>query len=241
MRRGETWAVVPVKPFQLAKQRLASILDEGERIDLARVMLEDVLSTLDAGSDRITGVIVVTADEGASTMARRHGALVFSETGTIGLNAALTYVIKHLAQRTDTGVVVVPADLPHVAESDIDAMLDLIRYAPAVALVRANDGGTNLLACRPAAAIAPAFGPDSFNAHCMAATRSGITPTVRLAPHLQLDIDRPEDLVTFMARESSTRTHAHLSKRKIKQRLRGELNAANRRGSIERDRGWLWS
>ena len=170
-------------------------------------------------------------------MARRHGALVFSEPGRIGLNGALTYVIDHLARRPDTGVIVVPADLPHVSESDIDAMLDLIRHAPAVALVRANDGGTNLLACRPAAAIAPAFGPDSFNAHCMAATRSGITPTVRFAPHLQLDIDRPEDLVAFMARESSTRTHAYLSKRKIKQRLRDERNAMSRHGSSERGRG----
>jgi 2-phospho-L-lactate guanylyltransferase (CobY/MobA/RfbA family) len=71
----------------------------------------------------------------------------------------------------------------------------------------------------------------------MAATRSGITPTVRLAPHLQLDIDRPEDLVAFMARESSTRTHAHLAKRMNKQRLRDDLNAMSRHGSSERGRG----
>jgi 2-phospho-L-lactate guanylyltransferase len=239
MKGGETWAVVPVKPFQLAKQRLATVLDEGERIDLARVMLEDVLSALDACSDRITGVIVVTADEGASAIARRHDAIVFSESGAIGMNVALSLVVDHLARRSGTGMIVVPADLPHISPGDIEAMIDLIRRAPSVALVRANDGGTNLLACRPAAAIAPTFGPDSFNAHCVAATRSGITPTVRFAPHLQLDIDRPEDLVAFMARESSTRTHVHLLKRKIKQRLRGEPDATRRHGSSERGRGWL--
>ena len=241
MRSGETWAVVPVKPFHLAKQRLASVLEERDRIDLARVMLEDVLSTLDACSHRLAGVIVVTADEGASALARRHDAIVFGETGAIGLNVALTLVVDHLARRAGTGMIVVPADLPHVSSCDIEAMIDLVRRAPAVALVRANDGGTNLLACRPAAAIAPAFGPDSFNAHCQAATRSGITPTVRFAPHLQVDIDRPQDLVAFMAREHSTRTHEYLSKRRIRQRLRDELQATSGHGNSEYGCGWFSS
>ena len=128
-----------------------------------------------------------------------------------------------------------------LSSGDVEAMIDLVHRAPAVALVRANDGGTNVLACRPAAAIAPAFGPDSFNAHCQAATRSGITPTVRFAPHLQLDIDRPQDLVAFMARESSTRTHEYLSKRRIRQRLRDELQATSGHGNSERGHGWFWS
>ncbi len=238
MRSGETWAVVPVKPFRVAKQRLTAILDDDERMDLARAMLEDVLSALDACSQRLDGVIVVTADDEASTIARRHDAIVFGETGVMGMNTALTGVVDHLAARSG-GMVVVPADLPHVSPGDIDAMIDLISRSPAVALVRAHDGGTNLLACRPASAIAPAFGPDSFNAHCVAATRSGITPTVRFAPHLQFDIDRPEDLVAFMARVSTTRTYAHLSRLKVQHRLQNEAGSTSRRGSSERGRGSL--
>ena len=242
MRDAETWAVVPVKPFRLAKQRLVSVLNEGERTGLARVMLHDVLSALDACSRRrLAGVIVVTADEEASAIARQHDAFVFGETGATGMNVALTLVVDHLAPRPDTGMVVVPADLPHLSPGDIEAMIDLIRRAPSVALVRANDGGTNLLACRPAAAIAPAFGSDSFNAHCVAATRSGITPTVRFAPHLQLDIDRPEDLVAFMARVSTTRTYAHLSRLNIQQRLQTDVSATNRHGTSERGLGGLGS
>ena len=241
MSSGDTWAVVPVKPFRLAKQRLASILPERDRIALARVMLEDVLSALDACSNRLAGVIVVTADEDVSAMARRHDAVVFRETVAMGMNSALTRVVDHLSGRPDTGVVVVPADLPQVSPSDIEAMLDLIRYAPAVALVRANDGGTNLLACRPAAALAPAFGPDSFNAHCMAATRIGITPTVRLAPHLQFDIDRPDDLVNFIARVSATRTYAHLSTLNVQDWLEDDSRGPRRHGGSERGRQSFWS
>ena len=236
MKGGETWAVVPVKPFHLAKQRLATILDERDRAGLARVMLADVLSALDACSRRLAGVIVVTADQEASVIARQHDALIFSEAAAIGLNEALSRVVHHLTGRADTGMIVVPADLPHVSPGDISAMIDLVRCPPAIALVRANDGGTNLLACRPARAIAPAFGPDSFTTHCALAVRSGITPTVRFAPHLQLDIDRPDDLVAFVSLESATRTHGYLSKLNVRQRLRDHARSAGRLGSSERGR-----
>jgi 2-phospho-L-lactate guanylyltransferase len=236
MKGGETWAVVPVKPFHLAKQRLATILDERDRVGLARVMLADVLSALDACSHRLAGVIVVTADEEASVIARQHDALVFSEAAAIGLNEALGRVVHHLTGRADTGMIVVPADLPHVSPGDISAMIDLVRCPPAIALVRANDGGTNLLACRPVRAIAPAFGPDSFNTHCALAVRSGITPTVRFAPHLQLDVDRPDDLVAFVSLESATRTHRYLSKLNVRQRLRDQTRRTSRSGASDRGR-----
>ena len=48
MTGPDVWAVVLVKPFRLAKQRLAGVLDAGERSELARVMLEDVLTAVDA-------------------------------------------------------------------------------------------------------------------------------------------------------------------------------------------------
>ena len=179
MTGRDVWAVVLVKPFRLAKQRLAGVLDAGERSELARVMLEDVLTAVDA-CERLAGVIVVTADRAAAAVARRHKAIVLMETAAIGMNAAVARVVKYLTGSLDAGMVVVPADLPHVSPEDIEEMIDLIDHAPAIALVRSSDGGTNLLACRPSGVIAPSFGPDSFNAHCDAAECQGITPTVYL-------------------------------------------------------------
>jgi len=207
----ETWAVVLVKTFRLAKQRLATVLDESQRVHLAHSMLEDVLCALDACGEQLSGVIVVTADEDAAALARRYSAVVLMETAAVGLNEALARVIDHLAARREAGIIVVPADLPHLSPFEIEEAVDLISRIPAVALVRASDGGTNLLACRPAGVIKPRFGPDSFNAHCVAAARAGVTPTVLFAPRLGLDIDRPDDLVAFMSLGSATRTHAYLS------------------------------
>lgn len=218
MSSKDVWAVVLVKPFRLAKQRLANVLDAGERTELARVMLEDVLTAVDA-CESLAGVIVVTPDRAAAAVARRHQAIVLMETAAVGMNAAVARVVKYFTGRSDAGIVVVPADVPHVSPGDIDEMIALIEHAPAIALVRSNDGGTNLLACRPSGVIAPSFGPDSFNAHCAAALRKGITPTVCFAPHLSLDIDRREDLDAFVSRQSSTRTHAYLSKLNLQTRL----------------------
>ena len=218
MTGADVWAVVLVKPFRLAKQRLASVLDAGERTELARVMLEDVLTAVGACT-RLAGVIVVTADRAAAAVARRHEAIVLMETEATGMNAAVTRVINYLTGSSKAGIVVVPADLPLVSPEDLDAMIDLIQRAPAIALVRSNDGGTNLLACRPANVIEPSFGPASFTAHCAAAVRKTITPTVSFAPHLSLDIDRSDDLAVFVSLQPSTLTHDYLSRLNLPARL----------------------
>ena len=225
MTGSDVWAVVLVKPFRLAKQRLAGVLDAAERTELARVMLEDVLDAVE-GCERLAGVIVVTADRAAAAVARRHGAIVLMETAAVGMNAAVTRVVKYLTGRSDAGMVVVPADVPHVSPDDLAEMIAHIERAPAIALVRSNDGGTNLLACRPFSVIAPSFGPDSFNAHCIAAVRKGVTPTVCLAPHLSLDLDQSEDLEAFVSRQSSTRTHAYLSRLNIQARLATRVSSS---------------
>jgi 2-phospho-L-lactate guanylyltransferase len=209
---------VLVKPFHLAKQRLAAVLDASERHELAHVMLGDVLSSLDACREQLAGVMVVTSDREAMAVARRHEAVVLGETGATGVNAAITQATACLA-RHGAAMVVVPADLPHLPPTDLEALLDLIEADPAVALVRARDGGTNLLACRPCGVIVPSYGPDSFSAHCVAAFRQGITPTVRLAPRLALDLDRPEDLIEFLSLGSATRTHAYLSTLNLHERM----------------------
>lgn len=218
MSHRDAWAVVLVKPFRLAKQRLASVLDAGERSELARVMLEDVLTAAGACT-RLAGVIVVTADRAAAAVARRHQAVVFMESEAIGMNAAVIRVVTYLTSSPEVGIIVVPSDLPLISPDDIEQMIDLIERTPAIALVRSNDGGTNLIAGRPSSVIAPSFGPDSFNAHCAAAVRRGITPTVCFAPHLSLDIDRSDDLAAFVSLQSSTLTHDYLSRLNIPARL----------------------
>jgi 2-phospho-L-lactate guanylyltransferase len=212
MKRASVRAIVPVKPFHLAKRRLAPILGGAERARLARLMFEDVLDVLTASRGMLAGVVVLTADVGAAEIARCRGAVVIAEGAPSGLSAAIEQAIGCLSAAPGDGMFVVPADLPHLTAAAIEQIVRQLDVPEAVALVPAlEDGGTNLLACRPAGVMHPHFGPQSFARHVEAARRAGITPTILEMSDLGRDIDRPADLETFMSLDTATRTHAFLS------------------------------
>jgi len=214
------WAIVPVKRFVTAKSRLASVLAPAERAELARLMFEDVLDALALCNEYLAGQIVVTSDDCAAALASSRGAVVVSDTADNGINAAVRLAIHHIDRSHENGVLVVPSDIPQLSLDGIAKAVDAIAAPRRLAVVPATeDGGTNLLACRPANAALLYFGPRSFDRHWRAAIRAGITPYVLDIPELGLDIDRPENLRAFLSLRSQTRTHAFLSAIHIAKRL----------------------
>lgn len=221
MNAPSIWAVVPVKSFALAKRRLVPVLRADERAEFARLMLEDVLKVLTACTV-LSGIIVVTRDDTARAIARSKRAVVLGEE-VFGVNAAVAKAIEFLSRRGNAAMIVVPSDIPLLPMSVIEQLAGRLSQPRAVALVPATrDGGTNLLACSPADAIGPNFGPDSFRRHCGTARSAGIMPTVLASEQAGLDIDRPEDLAAFLAVESATRSHAFLARLDIKARLQSD-------------------
>ena len=205
-------AIVPVKRFSTAKSRLATVLNAIERAELAQLMFEDVLDALELCKEFLAGVIVVTSDESAAALARSRGAMVVSDAADNGINAAVRLAIHRIDRSGDDGVIIVPSDIPQLSLDGIFKAVTAISAPRTLAVVPATeDGGTNLLACRPADVVPLRFGPHSFDRHCSAALRAGITPHVLAIPELGLDIDRPENLRAFLSLKSQTRTHAFLS------------------------------
>jgi FO synthase len=208
---SDIWAIVPVKPFAVAKRRLSSILSAAERARLARLMLEDVLDALGRCEPHLAGVIVVTADPDAAALAERHNAKVVSDEGRGGINAAIRLGLDCVPSNASAGALVVPSDIPHLSPDAVAQAVDAIRDFGSVCLVRAtDDSGTNLLACRPANALPLCFGPRSFDKHCDAALKKGLTLRVLANGALGLDIDRAEDLDVYLSLNSKTRTLAYL-------------------------------
>ena len=209
--KTKLWAIVPVKRFAIAKSRLASVLNAVERAELARLMFEDVLDALALCKEFIAGVIVVTSDEGAAGLARRHGAMTVFDGAVNDINVAVALAIHSIDRSHDDGVIIVPSDIPQLSVDDILKAAAAISTPQTIAVVSATeDGGTNLLACRPADAVPLRFGPHSCDQHCRAARLAGITPHLLAAPDLGLDIDRPDNLRAFLSLNSKTRTHAFL-------------------------------
>ena len=216
-------AVLPVKDFGHAKQRLAGFLSAVECRLLAEAMAEDVLETLSQVSE-LSEIIVVTRDERAFELAARHGARVLAEPSNDGQSAAVERAAAALGRAGVESLLQVPGDVPGASADEIAAVLAAHGRAsdgaPAVTLVPSYDRrGTNCVLCSPPDALPFAFGHDSFGPHCEAARAQGIAPRIIALPGLGLDIDTPDDLRAFVARPAAGRTLDYLRESGIAERL----------------------
>jgi 2-phospho-L-lactate/phosphoenolpyruvate guanylyltransferase len=210
--------VIPVKPFDLAKQRLSGILEPSERSALARTMLIDVLNVV-ASAVAPSDVIVVTSCAEAAGIAKRSRMQVLPEPSSSDLNAAVEAAARHMMVQNAGGFLMLPADVPEITTAAIhQAFAALHRNFSVVLAPATGDGGTNLLACRPPHAIRPQFGIGSFAKHLAAGERAGLACHVLDSSELGRDIDSPDDLVRFLDRRTSTLTDRLL--RDLRQDLR---------------------
>ena len=218
-RSRSLWAVVPVKDLGEAKQRLSPVLHDEERRVLFHAMLEDVLAAL-CGVAGLAGILVVTRDEDARALAARHGARVLLEPENRGHTHASTLGARRLAEEGVAGMLQLPADLPLLTPADVGAVLATHGEAPAVTLAPSRDErGSNAVACSPPDLLPLGFGDDSFVPHLARARGLGVEPAVVRRRGLALDVDRPEDLLDFLASPSPTRTYAYLRDAGIAARL----------------------
>jgi 2-phospho-L-lactate guanylyltransferase len=228
MAASRIWAVVPVKQFPAAKIRLAPVLNLDERTKLARVMFEDVLDVLVECEDILADALVVTSDPEAVALARHRGASLVLDKADRGINAAISHAVRRIDAPLD-GLMVVPTDIPHVTRRAFADAAKMIEIAPSLAIAAAaDDGGTNLFACRPMGAIAPQFGPLSFDRHHRAALQANVAVEILSLPELSLDLDRPENLRTFLTLGSSTRAHEFLSSIRVLERIKQDDGMARR-------------
>ena len=92
---AEIWTIIPVKETRDAKQRLAPVLSAALRQALALAMLEDVLDAV-AGVAGLGGVILVTVDPQAKTLARRYGLEVLGDGAQEGHTGAVNAGVRRL-------------------------------------------------------------------------------------------------------------------------------------------------
>jgi 2-phospho-L-lactate/phosphoenolpyruvate guanylyltransferase len=187
------WAIVPVKPLRRGKSRLAGTLNEDERTKLNRSLLQHTLETL-SGLKEVDGVLVVSRDPNALTIARNHGARTVQEDGQPGLNTALKRATIVAQVYSTRGVLVLPADLPLITREDILTLIKRATEPPVVVIAPDRHGkGTNALLISPPGLIEYDFGENSFQRHCELIKKAGARLEVVNLPSLALDLDVPED------------------------------------------------
>jgi 2-phospho-L-lactate guanylyltransferase len=191
-----TLAILPMKRFGAAKQRLSAGVDADSRSALARAMFADVLAAL-RSVDGLDGLAVVTADPTAAAAARRAGAVVLPDTAQAGQSTAASVGISYALSAGFERVLLVPGDTPLLDPAEVAGLLEVRR---SVAIVPDRHGtGTNALMLSPPDAIAPSFGPGSLERHVAAASAAGTPAAVEEVPSLVLDVDTGDDLSALTA------------------------------------------
>ena len=211
-----TVAVLPVKSFGRAKQRLEAAVGQPERAGLAAAMLGDVLAALGAVPG-LDGVIVVTAEPRAAEAGRAAGALVIGDPAEAGQSAAAVLGIEAALARKAERVLLVPGDCPALDPAEVAGLLDGFPAADVLIVPDRHGQGTNALRLAPPGVLAPAFGPGSFARHAARAAAAGASVRVAPAPSLELDVDTPDDLVALRAAlaalpDAAPRTRAALAR-----------------------------
>jgi 2-phospho-L-lactate/phosphoenolpyruvate guanylyltransferase len=188
------WAIIPVKPFNRSKSRLAGVLSAKQRELLSRQMLEQTLQTLKQ-VEEITGILVISRDTAALALARHYEAQTVQESGTPELNEALTRATQVVVATWNArSVLVLASDMPLLRAQDIR---EVVALSDTIGVVLASDrrhDGTNALLVRPPSLIPYRYGEGSFQRHINEARQIGIEPRVYESPTLALDIDVPVDL-----------------------------------------------
>ena len=189
-----TFAILPVKRFNAAKQRLGIDLAAGTRRALAESMLTDVLMAL-RRTQAIDEVLLVTSEPAADAIGRGYGARVIEDARDDGQSAAAMIGVGYALEAGATRVLLVPGDCPALDPAELTALLAAPVVGRGVTLVADRHGtGTNALVLAPPDVIEPEFGEDSRARHEAAAAAAGIPCTVDQIPTLALDVDTLDDL-----------------------------------------------
>jgi 2-phospho-L-lactate/phosphoenolpyruvate guanylyltransferase len=189
-------AVLPVKRFDAAKQRLAGGIDEERRRELAGAMVADVLEAI--GEARaIDRVIVVTGEPLAQELAAETGAEVVPDPEDAGHVEAAQAGIARAEVEGAERVVLLAGDCPLLDPRELDRLLTGVPGTYVGIVPDRHGTGTNALLLSPPGAIVPSFGEGSRERHVEAARQAGIPFGVEELPSIALDLDTPADVIAL--------------------------------------------
>ncbi len=192
-------AVLPLRGWDVSKQRLAGALSAARLARLAQAMAEDVLDAL-RGCACIGEMIVVSDDPAVAAVAGRYGAQTWPDAGS--LNAAAATAARRLARAGAREMLIVHGDLPLLCARELSALVRVHRrerHALTVAPDRFCQG-SNVLLISPPDAMSFHYGAGSCRRHLAAARESGRAAGTLFLPGCALDIDTAADLALLRQR-----------------------------------------
>ena len=197
--------LVPVKNLDGAKKRLAAILDQPARTELAQAMLLDVLETLAKWALR-PEVGIVTSDPFALQLADQFHFTVIADDANRGETDAIETATRFCESHGVDSTLVIPGDIPLLQSWELETIIAAAPAQGSVLVPAADARGTNAIWRRPPGLFPARFGNDSFKPHHAAAQATGKPCIVIPLPGIALAVDNPADLHTLATAPGETRT-----------------------------------
>jgi 2-phospho-L-lactate guanylyltransferase len=196
-----TAAILPVKHFSRAKQRLGATVSDPLRLELAQAMVGDVLTAL-RDCSAIDRTIVVTREPTVARAAAYIGAIVLDDTAEDNQSAAVALGLQRAGTDGIERALCVPGDCPALDPRELEELLNAEETdtSSVVIMPDRHGTGTNGLLLTPPGAIAPSFGPGSCERHLELAQAAGLPCRIARPSSLLLDIDTGEDLAALRER-----------------------------------------
>jgi 2-phospho-L-lactate guanylyltransferase len=197
-------AIIPVKRFRAAKQRLLEALDASQRTELVEAMLADVLVSVTA-CEAVERVIVVTGERRAERIALRQAQRtttpleVLREPTDTGHSEAATLGIFRAKALGARCAALLPGDCPLLDPAELGAALGRMRERRVAVVPDRHGTGTNALLLSPPDLIGPAFGPGSCARHAERGRAAGHAVAVEALDSIGPDVDTPDDLAQIAA------------------------------------------
>ena len=180
---NSVFVLIPLKAFNVAKLRLAEVMTEDERVELAKRMAEIVVEAA-----KPLPVAIVCDDEDVAAWA------LTQETKVIwadrpGLNNAVQIGVNALTEQGVEKVIIAHGDLPKAIRLSHCADFNGITFVP-----DRHKDGTPVLVIPTRLDFNFFYGPDSYALHIAEAERLGVPWRSLFDLELSHDVDEPEDL-----------------------------------------------
>ncbi len=179
-------ALIPIKGFESAKERLSTVLKATKRASLAKQLATEVIKSCSELS-----VWVVCEDDTVEFWANDLGVNVIRNPKR-GLNEAAYFGFHVLREKGFNRVLIAHGDL--MRPEGLPSLIDL---AEIVIVPDAKLDGTNVLVLPTSIEFTFSYGPDSYSHHLHCAKETGLSLSVVEDSNFAFDIDDPDDLRRF--------------------------------------------
>lgn len=197
--------IIPVSSFKDTKSRLSPFLSNAERISLLKVMLKDIVISIE---DYVDEIIIVSNDDNVEKYANSLNISFIKEPKyeKNHLNNALKYSIEKIKNNTKK-IMIIPSDIPLIKEKHI---AEISKIDEDFIIAPSKGGGTNMLCFNTSFDYDTLFGNYSFFKHLELSNKLGMSVHIYDSFYLSLDVNTTQDLGEILLHGNSTHTQKFL-------------------------------